>query len=51
MVKSQVCLNSKVKDVSYSVSAVLLGLGLLQIVGFLSHTEPFPALTYTLVDL
>lgn len=41
----------KLEDGSYSVYALLLGLGLLQIVGFLSYAEPFPALTDALVDL
>lgn len=41
----------EVEDAAYCVYAFLLRLGLFQIVAFLSHAEPFPAFTDSLVDL
>lgn len=43
-------ISDKLQGVAYCVYALLFRLGLLQIVGFLSYTEPLPALTDALVD-
>lgn len=40
----------KVGDETHNICAFLLRLGLLQVVAFLSYTEPFPAFTDALVD-
>lgn len=40
-----------VESVTYSVCSILLSLGFLQIISFLSNAEPLPALADALVDL
>lgn len=40
-----------VQNVTYSVCSILLSLCFLQIISFLCHTEPPPALADALVDL